>query len=299
MATLVLPRTSKAQGVAFVLGAGVLWSTIPLGVRFMESATAPQIVFWRATVQVPVLAAILLIRYRGRVVLPVRSIGWNGVWGAIALAISYVSGMAALTLTTVGNAVFVLSTAPLMTALLARLLLKERLKRTTWMAMALASIGVAVMTAAAMGSGQLAGNVAAAVSALGYAVFTVSLRRGRSGDMLPTIALSGLFAAILAALIADGLAVSSQEWAIAAYLGAFGIGLGLVLYTAGSKTLSAAELPLVAMIESVLAPIWVWLFLGEAIDAATFLGGAIVMIAVLIQALLGFRRERLPIGIGA
>ena len=298
MATLALPSTGRAQGVAFVLVAGLLWSTIPLGVRFMESATAAQIVFWRAAVQVPVLIAILLVRYRGRVVKPVRSIGWNGVWGAFALAIAYVSGMAALTLTTVGNAVFVLSTAPLMTALLARLLLKERLKRTTWIAMGLASLGVAVMTVAAVGSGQLAGNVAAAVSAFGYAVFTVSLRRGRTGDMLPTIALSGVLAAIMAAFIADGLTVSSGDLAIAAYLGAFGIGLGLVLYTAGSKTLSAAELPLVAMIEVVLAPIWVWLFLGEAIDAATFLGGAIVLAAVLIQALLGFRRERLPIGMG-
>ena len=211
--------TAKATGVVLVLGAGVLWSTIPLGVRLMESATAPQIVFWRATVQVPVLIAILLVRYRGRLVEPIRSIGWNGVLGASALAISYMSGMAALTLTTVGNAVFVLSTAPLMTALLAWLFLKEKVKRTTWMAMALASVGVAVMTFAAMGTGQLSGNVAALVSALGYAVFTVSLRRGRRGDMLPTIVLSGVFAATMAAFVSGGLSISSQDWAIAAYLG--------------------------------------------------------------------------------
>lgn len=283
-----------------MLLAGLLWSTIPLGVRFMESATAPQIVFWRATVQVPVLIAILAIRCRGRIVQSIRTIGWNGVWGAFSLAVSYMAGIAALTLTSVGNALFVLSTAPLMTGFLAWLVLKERVKPTTWMAMALALSGVGIMTFAAAGSGQLAGNVAALVSALGYAVFTVSLRRGRAGEMLPTIALSGVFAAVMAGLAARGdLVVSPSDFAIAAYLGAFGIGLGLVLYAAGAKTLNAAELPLVAMIEIVLGPVWVWMFVGEAIGTATFVGGVIIMAAVLMQALLGFRRERLPVGMTA
>jgi len=265
----------------------------------MDSATASQVVFWRALVQLAVLSPVVLVRYRGRIAQPFRDMGWNGVLGAMALAVSYLSGINSLNLTSVGNAMFVISTAPLMTGLLAHVVLKERLKGTTWFAMALATGGVGVMAVAAMDAGQLTGTLVAAVSALTYAIFTVSLRRQRTADMLPLLVLGGVFAAVLALLVSNGVRIPKHDLLITLYLGSIPMALGLFLYTSGARTLNAAELPLIAMVEVVLAPFWVWLFLGETLSPGTILGGVIVLGAVVIQAVAGFRRERVPLGLSA
>jgi len=143
------------------------------------------------------------------------------------------------------------------------------------------------------------GSLAALGSAFGFAVFTVALRWGRTGEMLPSVFLSGLFAAVInfaICLIQDiSLTLSLQDGSVAMGMGVFQVGAGLILYTLGSRSLPAAELALLSLAEVLLAPFWVWLFLNETASLNTLIGGAVLLAAIMGNAISGKRRKPPPI----
>ena len=149
------------------------------------------------------------------------------------------------------------------------------------------------------GGAALLGNLAALGSAFGFAVFTVALRWGRSGDMLPAVFLSGIFAIFITSSICllSGLSfkISVNDSSIAMGMGVFQVGAGLVLYTLGSKTLPAAELTLLSLAEVLLGPLWVYLFLNEVATLNTLLGGLVLLLAIAGNAISGARRKPPPI----
>jgi drug/metabolite transporter (DMT)-like permease len=270
-----------------VASAGLLWSTLGLGVRLMEEATAWQIVFYRGLFQAAAVTAWVLHRNRGQVRDAFRRIGWTGVVGAIALAIAYNGMITALTHASVATVVFIFSATPLVTALLAWLVLTEPVRPRTLAAMVFALVGILVTTLGEPGHGNSIGILASVIAVLGNAVFTVALRKRRDVDMLPAVALAGVFAALMSSIAIDSFAMTGRDLALSIYLGGVVLAVGLALFTAGSRVLTSAELPLIAMTEAVLAPIWVWIVLGETVGAMTLLGGAIVLSSVLSQGIYG------------
>lgn len=158
-------------------------------------------------------------------------------------------------------------------------------------------IGVIVMVADKRTGGALSGSMAALASAFGFAVFTVSLRWGKAGDMLPSVFLSGIVGFVIMSLICASLDLSFgltiKDAGIAMAMGVFQVGAGLILYTIGSRTVSAAELTLLSMSEGILAPVWVWLLLGETATLFTLIGGTILFGAIAGNALLGGQRRLL------
>jgi drug/metabolite transporter (DMT)-like permease len=282
------------RAVLLVAFAGILWSTVGLGVRLMEEANAWQIVFYRGVFQSIAVTGLLIYRHRGELRGPFRRIGWTGVVGALALGVGYNGMIVALTLTSVAMVVFILSAAPLVTGLLAWLLMREQVAPTTFVAMGLALVGILVMTLGNLDSENLGGVLAAGVALFGYSIFTVALRKGKDVDMLPTVALSGVVAALISGVAVDSFAMTGRDLALSIYLGGVALAVGLALFTVGSRYLTSAELPLVAMTEPVLAPLWVWWVLGETVGVATLVGGAIVFGSVLTQGFMGVRRSQPP-----
>lgn len=291
---------SYHQGVALVMLAGVCWSIIGIALRLMEAASAWQILFYRSSALFIYLLIVLTVRSRGRPLRVIRKAGISGVLGALALVLAFCGSIVSILNTTVANSMFLFATAPFMAAGLGLLLLGESVRRATWIAMSVAGLGVALMVAEGISLGHLLGSAAAILSALGFALFAVSLRWKHKEDMLPSICLGGLFTALVAAgalLASDqSFLISPRDTLLAAGLGVFQLGLGMTLFTIGSKSVPAAELALLAMSEVVLGPIWVWLAIGELPGVWTVVGGAILMAAIAGNALSGLRRKPPPIG---
>ena len=168
-----------ARSAALVVFAGVLWSMGGFLVKLVESADSFQIVLYRSLFVAPVAAGFILAR-GGDLRRSTLALGWNGLLGAVCLAGAFVTYVTALTMTTVANAAFVLATTPFVTALLARLILGEPIRRATWLAMALAGIGAVVIAAPGIGAGRLVGSLLALLSCLCFALFSVTLRRAKS-----------------------------------------------------------------------------------------------------------------------
>ena len=292
---------SHSRGILLVLLAGVFWSSIGLVIRLMDGADAWQILFYRSLSLTIFLFAVLAIRAGGWPTRVFREAGATGVLGGIALVAAFAGSIMSILGTTVANAMFLFASAPFFAAVLGWALLGERVRGATWIAIAVAAGGILLMVAEAISFGQFWGNAAAVMSALGFAFFTIALRRGHTTDMLPVVCYGGLFTTVLAALVClttgDGLAVTGRDASLALALGIVQLGTGLSIYTIGSRVVPAAELALLAMTEVVLGPFWVWLFLGETAGVYTLAGGAILLCAIAGNALSGLRRRPPPAGV--
>ena len=296
---LEFKSNTYAQSVILVLFAGVLWSTIGLGIRLIENAGVWQILFYRSISLTLLLFFVIRIRGKSKRLLSKKLFNTPTIIGGLALVAAYSGGIFAIQTTSVANAMLLFATAPFIAALLGYLMLGERVRTATWCAIIVATGGIAYMFADQSTQFSLTGSFAALGSAMGFAIFSVALRWGKNDEMLPSVFLSGFFAIIITFLISwflkQSLLLSSNDLGISFSMGIFQVGAGLVLYTIGSKTLAAADLTLLSLAEVVLGPFWVWFFLGEVASNNTIVGGSILLIAIVVNALTGKRKKPPPI----
>ena len=287
------------HGLLFVFAAGVLWSTVGLGIRMIEDAVVWQILLYRSISMSLFLYMVIRLRSGESPFLQIRRIGLPVVVAGLSLVAAYSGGIYAIQNTSVANAMLLFATAPFMAAVLGWLVLREPVRAATWIAIAVALGGILIMVSDKTGDVAVQGSLAALGSALGFAVFTVALRWGRGGEMLPSVFLSGLFAIVITFGICQilelSVVLSLQDGGVAMGMGVFQVGAGLILYTLGSRSLPAAELALLSLAEVLLGPLWVWLFLNETASLNTLVGGAVLLIAIAGNAVSGKRRKPPPI----
>ena len=285
---------SYRTGVLLVLIAAILWSTMGTVIRLIDEAGTWAVLFWRSAGMILVLTVWVAFR-RGAVLGPIRRTGRAGLTAGLGLVLAFAGAIHAIQTTTIANAVLLFAASPFLAAILGRLLLGEPVRRATWAAMALAIAGMAVMVGGGVARGALVGNLAALASALGFAVFIIALRWGRLEDMMPAVILAGglsMLAGLGALALTGGtLLVPARDIALSLGMGAGLLALGMALYTLGSRVVPAAELALLTMAEVMLAPVWAFLLLGETASRATLAGGALILLAIAVNALSGMRRK--------
>ncbi len=290
---------SYFNGVLLVLMAGVFWSSMGLGIRHIENANVWQILCYRSFSLSIFLFFLISFRSGFKPLTTIKRSGIAGVVGGFGLVMAFSGGIYAIQNTTVANAMFLFASAPFFAAIFGWLILRESVRKGTWIATIVAMVGIAVMVIDGISLGRMAGNVTALLSALGFAIFTIALRWKKLEDMLPAVFLAGIFAMIISAIICvlQGYTfnLSHNDAGIALAMGVFQVGTGLAIYTVGSKVVPAAELALLSMTEVLLGPVWVWLFIGEVASLYTLIGGVILLLAIAGNALSGIRRKTVPV----
>jgi drug/metabolite transporter (DMT)-like permease len=281
-ATVALEESRRQRrGQIYVALAAVAWSSAGVLQRQLTLDTSTQ-VFGRAVFAGAALLAYVAVVERGRVVQAFRSVGAAGV--AVALCVAAASGsfIAALNHTSVARVLFILAVAPVLAALIARVTLGEAITRRTVAAMALALAGVTLMLGAP-GEGSLAGDGLSFVAALAFALMIVITRWRHDVSMAPATCLSQaiLVAAFLPFASPGEIGGDDVVWLAA--LGIGQIGLGFALLTVGARLIPAAQVGLITLLEVVLGPVWVWLALDERPSTLTLVGGAVVIVAIVIQ----------------
>ena len=275
------PRTLR-RGQAYVALAAIAWSSAGVLQRGVDADAAAQVGVRAAFAFVALLAYVAVVE-RGHVVAAWRALGWAGVGFAAALAVASASFIVALNHTTVAHVLFIQAMAPVLAALLAWALLGEAVGTRTAVAMAVAIGGVALMVGGP-GGGDLVGDGLSLLMALGFATAIVIGRHRRDVSMAPATCLTQLMlmGAFLPFASLGGL--TGDDVAALAALGLGQIGLGLVFLTIGARLIPAAQVALISLLEVVLGPLWVWVAIDEQPTTATLVGGAIVVLAVVIQA---------------
>jgi len=271
----------QRRGRLYVALAAIAWSTAGLLQRELSVDTATQLA-GRALFAALGVGAYVAVAERGRVLTAFRAIGHGGIAVVALLAISSASFFIALNHASVANVLFMQALAPIAAAALGTLL-GEPVSRRTWIAMAVALAGVALMVGGPGGASPL-GQVLTILMSLAFAGVIVITRHRRDVSMAPAMCLSQVAVFVLAAPFADFAAATTKDVTLLATLGICQIGLGFVFLTVGARLIPAGEVALITLLEIVLGPLWVWLFLSERPATATLVGGAIVLGAVLLEA---------------
>jgi drug/metabolite transporter (DMT)-like permease len=271
----------RRRGRLFVALAAIAWSTAGLFQRELSVGVATQLA-GRALFAALGLLAYIGITEHGRVLQAFRAIGRGGVAIVVLLAVSSASFLVALNHAPVANVLFMQALAPIIAAGLGTFL-GEPVSRRTWLAMGVALTGVAVMVGGPSAASWL-GQGLSLLMAVSFAATLVITRHRRDVSMAPATCLSQLVVFAAAAPFAQLAPVGAKDLTLLATLGICQIGLGFVFLTIGGRLIPAGEVALITLLEIVLGPIWVWAFLSEQPAAATLVGGAIVLAAVLLQA---------------
>ena len=283
----------RITGRLWVLAAGLCMSVGGPIIRLADASTPWQFLFYRSLGAAAVILVYLLVTGRPVHVL-VRSAGVNGLVGGLGLAVAFTGYVWGVMHSTVANALFLISASPLIAAFLGWMVLRERVTRSMWFAMVGVIAGVTIMIGEGLAEADILGDLAALASAVGFAVFSVAIRRGRHTDMSPTIligaAITAAFSAVMAAAGGTGLAAPIMDVGLAAAYGVLVIGAGIFMLTIGARNVPAAELLVLSLTEVVFASIWVWLAFGEVPSILTLAGGLILLGSITAQAIVGMRR---------
>ena len=269
--------------------APVLWSTGGLGLRLVE-ASPWAMMFWRSLFMSGTVLIGTAVTMRRRFLPELRRATINGFWIGICLALALILYILSITATTVADSLLVQATGPLFIVVLGWVVLREPVRPVTVVALIAVSAGISFILIPSIQRGGFSGNLIGIAKAVAFAAATVMIRRKRSVDLLPAIGLGAVISTIVAGIAAPSLAVSGRDLLILAYLGVFQTGIAFMLHASFSGKLPASQTGLIVLLEAVLGPLWVWVFLSEAPAPLTFVGGAIIIAALVVHTLVYSRK---------
>ncbi len=288
-----MPTQDYSKALCSVLIAGTLWSFGALTVRYMVDPQEYrwQYLFFRGLTVAGILCIYLIVQDGSRFFKHFKCVGLSGLIGAFGLVSAFIFFIWSITLTSAANTLFLFATTPFLAACMGIIILKERIRPTTWAAMTMAVIGILVMVIEGLEAGSILGTITGFGSACGFAVFSISLRFRKETPQFATIAVAGILCAVLTFCIlniqGDSVLMPARNVFLSVIHGLL-VGLGLILFSLGTKHFTAAELNLISLVEVVGGVIWVYLpifGINEIPSVQTVVGGCIVSGAIVLNCL--------------
>lgn len=267
--------------------APIFWSISGVTVRFMESATAWQINFYRSSSLAVFVFLVLAIRYGSGMRGVLKNSGLTGIVAGLILSGAMICNIIALLHTTVANAVLVMAGGPIFAAVIGGIILKEKTGPILWISIVLALVGIAVMVGGNYSQDRLFGDLVALLGVVFFGFYAVAIRYGKANDMTPAVMFGGLSGAGVAGVMClateTGFSAPVIDIYLCLMLGVFQLGIGSVLFAIAAQSVPAVGLTLYALGEPLLAPLWAWLGVGEAPGFLTFVGGGILICGLLLH----------------
>ena len=288
-------RSDHRRAVALLCFCAVCWSIAGVFVRRLDSAGGFEITFWRSLFCAAAVLAALGWQQGRRAFAPVRAMGIPGLISGAMWAVMFTCFPVALTLTSTANTLLVSSLSPLFSALLAWMVLGQRVRPLTWAAIGLALVGIWWMVRDGVSTEGAAGMLVALGVPLAVAINLVTLRRMHAQvDLAPAVLLGAGISCLAMLPLAWPVSASAHDLAILGFLGVVQLALPCMLMVRAAKHLAPHEMALIGLLEVLLGPIWAWLGAGEAIPAATAQGGVVVLAALAANAWWGYARAPAP-----
>ena len=252
-------------------------------VKSFEGATLWQILFWRSVFFSLTVLAFLIITYKKKLFNSFYLSGLPGFIGGVILSIGFCGYVFAMYNTTVANTNFIISLQILFLAIFGYFFLKEKISSITLFSIILAVVGVSTMVGNSLTSGELSGNLAAFLMPITFAVLIIIVRKFPTVDMVPAQFVAGICCCLIGYMLSNKIMISYHDIFLGFLAGFFQIGFGFIFITIGARTTPSAMVGIIMLSESVLGPLWAFLFASERPSMFSLIGGAIIIFAVLIQ----------------
>ena len=252
-------------------------------VKSFEGATLWQILFWRSFFFTLTVLAFLIISYKKDTFKSFYVSGLPGFFGGIILSFGFCGYVFAMYNTTVANTNFIISLQILFLAIFGYFFLKEKISVITLISIFLAITGVLLMVGNSLSPGELSGNLAAFSMPIVFAILIVIIRKYPNVDMVPAQFVAGVCSCLVGFLLSTKLMISPNDIFLGFLAGFFQVGFGFIFITIGARSTPSAIVGVIMLSESVLGPIWAFLFVSERPSLFGIIGGAIILFAVLLQ----------------
>ena len=273
----------KIPGYILCLLGGFFLSWGGLIIRSFETSDIWQILTIRSFFFITALIIFLVLTYKRNTIKIIKCSGVPAIIAGLFLSLSFVAYIVAMSKTSVANVVFIISTQTIFLAVFGFLFLKEKITLKGFISIALAFVGIVVMLGDSINQGTLFGNIVAFAIPINFTILVMIIRKFPELDMVPAIFYSGIFSGLYGITLASNLSFSPNDILMGFFLGVPQLAFGFICVTIGSKTTPAVTVGLLMLLETIFAPVWVWLFLNEVPPISVFVGGAIIISAVILK----------------
>ena len=273
----------KIPGYILLLFGGFCLSWGGFVIRSFEEASVWQILLLRSVFFMIALIAFLIVTYKKNTINILKDAGLPAVLGGLVMSLSFIAFVVAMTNTTVANVVFIISTQTMFLAIFGYFYLKEKVSLISFISILLAMSGITVMVGDSLSSGSFFGNLVALAIPINFSILVMIIRKNKNLDMVPAIFYSGIFSVIYGLILSESFVFSNHDILMGFFLGVPQLAFGFICITIGSRSTPSTTIGLLMLSETLCAPIWVWLFLNEIPPLSVFIGGSIIILAIILK----------------
>lgn len=288
-------KLTHARAVFVMVAVTMMWSIAGVVTRHLEQARSFEVTFWRSFFTVLSLLVILPFFQGREVFAKIRHGGWALWLSGLCWSVMFTAFMVALTLTSVANTLVTMALGPFLTALIARLAIGHRIAPRTWAAIAIAGVGIAYMYGVQIEAGRFAGTlVALCVPIAGGINWTITQRshaQGQGVDLVPAVLVGAVISSLLTLPLSLPFQASDHDIGLLALLGLVQLAIPCVLAVVCARVLKAPEMSLLALLEVIFGILLAWVGAGEVPRTTVLTGGALVIGALVMNELLGWRER--------
>ena len=254
-------------------------------VREFESADIWQILFWRAFFFTLTLVIFIYCTYKNETISVIKKSGLPGVIAGFASSLGFIAYIVSMTQTTVANVLFIISTQTIWLAVFGYLFLKEKISIKTFFSIILAMIGIAVMIGGSLDPGSLFGSFVALFIPINFAFLILLIRKFEKLDLVPALFYGGIIIIVVGFFMSETIIITPHDLLISFILGTFQHAFGFICIVIGARSTPSVTVGLLMLSETLLGPFWVWIFLNEIPPLSVFIGGSIIVTAVILKTL--------------
>ncbi len=275
----------KIPGFILILLGGFCLSWGGFIVRSFETSNAWEILLLRSFFFFLCISIFLFLIYKKNALKTIKDSGFPGLIGGFVMSFSFIAFVFAMMNTSVANVVFIISTQTMFLAIFGYFYLKETVSLISFISILLAMTGITIMIGDSVFSGTLFGNLVALTIPISFSILVMLVRKNSNLDLVPAIWYASIFSVIYSMTMVESLHFTNHDILMGFLLGVPQLGFGFICITIGSRTTRSVTIGLLMLTETTFAPFWVWLFLNEVPPLSVFIGGMIIIFAIIVKSL--------------
>ena len=273
----------KIPGYILLLFGGFCLSWGGFIIRSFEEATVWQILLLRSVFFMIALTIFLIATYKKNAIKIIKDAGLPAVIGGLVMSLSFIAFVVSMSITTVANVVFIISTQTMFLAIFGYLYLKEKVSLISFFSILLAMGGITIMVGDSLSTGSFLGNIIALAIPINFSILVMIIRKYKNLDMVPAIFYSGVFSIMYGLFLSESFVFTNHDILMGFFLGVPQLAFGFICITIGSRTTPSTTIGLLMLTETLFAPVWVWLFLNEIPPLSVLIGGFVIITAIILK----------------
>ena len=273
----------KIPGYILLLFGGFCLSWGGFIVRSFETTNAWEILLLRSSFFFLAITTFLISIYKKDSFKIIKKSGLPALLGGSVMSFSFIAFVFAMINTSVANVVFTISTQTMFLAIFGFFYLKEKVSLIGFMSIVLAMSGITIMIGDSVSTGTLFGNLMALIIPIGFSILVMIIRKNPGLDLVPAIWYASIFSVLYSITMVNSFNFTHHDIFMGFLLGVPQLGFGFICITIGSRTTRAVTIGLLMLTETIFAPLWVWLFISEVPPTSVFIGGFVIVLAIVLK----------------